>query len=72
VNRKKFGNSSLLMKTIEWSIFYLAGHGMWLADLVTPVSSTDWNDGKLGQNDGTTDGGGNFLGALHSKANVTV
>lgn len=45
---------------------------MWLADLVTPVSSTDWHDGKLGQNDGATDGGGNFLGALHSKTNVTV
>lgn len=45
---------------------------MWLADLVTPVSSTDWNDGKLGQNDGTTDSGGNFLGALHSEANVTI
>merc|ERR1711991_78925 len=50
----------------------LAGHGMGLSDLVTPVSTTDWDNGELSVDDGTTDGGGNFLGALDSKTDVSV
>jgi len=43
-----------------------------LADLVTPVTTTDGDNGELGGDDGATDGGGDFLGALDSEANVTV
>ena len=51
---------------------YLARHCVGLSDLVTPVSSPDGDDGEFGQDDGSTDGGGHFLGALHSQANVAV
>ena len=45
---------------------------MGATDLVTPETTSDGNDGKLSQDDGTADGGGNFLGALNTKTNVTV
>lgn len=45
---------------------------MGFADLVTPVSSPDWDNGQLGQDDGPTDGCGHLLGALHTQANVAV
>lgn len=41
-------------------------------DLVTPVSSTDWDNRELGEDDSTTDGGGNFLGALNTETDVSV
>ena len=50
----------------------LAGDGMGLAELVTPVAATDWDDGELGQDDGATDGGGDFLGALDTKTDVAI
>lgn len=34
-----------------------AGNGMRLSDLVAPVSSANGNDGQLGEDDGTTNGG---------------
>ena len=50
----------------------LAGDGVGLTELVTPVAATDWDDGELGQDDGATDGGGDFLGALDTKTDVAV
>lgn len=51
---------------------HLAGHGVGLADLVTPVTSPDGDDGQLGQDDGTTDGSGHLFGALHSQTHVAI
>lgn len=45
---------------------------MGLSELVAPVSSADGDDGDFGGDDGTTDGGGDFLGALDSESDVTV
>lgn len=42
------------------------------ADFVAPVASSNGNDGKFGQNDGTANGSGNFLAALHTKTHVAV
>lgn len=38
----------------------------------TPVTSPDGQDGKLGNGDGGTDGGSNFLGGLDTETNVTL
>lgn len=51
---------------------HLAGHGVGLTDLVTPVTSPDGDDGQLGQDDGSSDGSGYLFGALHPQAHVTV
>ena len=40
--------------------------------LVTPVTSSDWDNRELGKDDSATDGGGDFLGALDAKADVAV
>jgi hypothetical protein len=45
----------------------LAGHGVGLADLVTPETSPHRDDGKLGKDDGSTNCGGHFLRALPGK-----
>ena len=50
----------------------LGGHGVHLSDLVTPVSPSDWNHGKLGGDDGAANGGGDLLGALDAQAKVSV
>merc|ERR1719474_2552477 len=50
----------------------LAGHGVGLADLVTPESPPNWQDGQLGEDDGSTDSSGHLLGALDSQTNVSV
>lgn len=42
------------------------------ADLVSPVSSADGDDGELGEDDGPANGGGYFLAALDSETDVTV
>ena len=49
----------------------LAGNGMRFTELVTPVSSTDWDNRQLSQDDGTSDSSGDFLGALDSKSDVS-
>merc|ERR1719350_2211428 len=41
-------------------------------DFVTPETSSNWNYGQFCQDDGATDGGGYFLGTLHSKPNVSI
>jgi hypothetical protein len=45
---------------------------MWFTDFVTPVTATNWNDRKLGKDDGTTNSSSDFLAALYSQTNVTV
>ena len=50
----------------------LHGHGVGGTELVTPVATTDGDDGKLGLDHGTADGGGHFLAALDTETQVTV
>jgi len=42
------------------------------SELVTPISSSYWNDSELGKNDGSSDSSGDFLGALDSESNVSI
>ena len=51
---------------------YLARNRVGLADLVPPVASSHRDDGQLSQDDGPTDGGGYFLGALDTQTDVSV
>lgn len=51
---------------------HFAWHGVWFSDLVTPVSSSDGNDGQFGQDDGATDSGSYLFGALHSQTNMAI
>lgn len=51
---------------------HLAGHGVGLSDLVTPVPTAHWHHRQLSQDDGTADGSGHFLGALDTQTDVTV
>ena len=50
----------------------LTGDSVWSTELVTPVTTSDWDNRELGKDDSTTDGGGDFLGALDAKTDVTV
>lgn len=50
----------------------LSWDGVRSTELVTPISSSDWNNSKLRLNDSTTDGSGNFLSAFDTKTNVSV
>jgi hypothetical protein len=43
-----------------------------LGNLVTPVATTHWYDRQLGQDDGSSNSCGHFLGALDTQANVTI
>lgn len=45
---------------------------MGLADLVTPVTATHGHHGQLSHDDGTADGGGHLLGALHTETKMAV
>ena len=45
---------------------------MWFSDLVTPVSTTDWDNRQLGEDDSSTNSGGDFLAALNAETNVSV
>lgn len=38
----------------------------------TPVATSDGDDAQLGDDDGSTDGGSNFLGSLDAKTDVTL
>lgn len=50
----------------------LGGHGVDLADLVTPVTAADGHAGHLGHDDGAADSGGHLLGALDTQTDVAV
>jgi hypothetical protein len=43
-----------------------------LADLVTPIASTDWHKGKFSADEGTFDSNLDFLGELDTKTNVAI
>jgi hypothetical protein len=45
---------------------------MGIGDVGTPVPSSNGDDGELGGDDGTSDGGSDFLGALDTETDVTI
>ncbi|KAH3667994.1 hypothetical protein OGAPHI_001748 [Ogataea philodendri] len=50
----------------------LVSDGVRSTKVGSPVTSSDWNQGQLGDDDGTSDGSGQLLGNLDTKTNVTV
>lgn len=48
------------------------GHCVGLSESSTPVSSSDRDDGQLGEVDGAADGSGDFLCALDTQSDVAV
>ena len=50
----------------------LHGDGVRSTQVGSPVSTTDGEDRQLGEDDGSTDGGGDLLGALDTETAVTV
>lgn len=59
------GNGTTLTSDLTWQRVRSTQVG-------TPVTSSDWDDGQLGDDDGSLDGGSNFLGGLDTQTNVTV
>lgn len=51
---------------------HLHGDSVGLTKSVTPVSTTNGDGGELGDNDGTTDGSGDLLGALDTETKVAL
>ena len=51
---------------------YLAGDSMRLTKFISPVTTSDWHDRELGQDNCTADSSSNFLGALDTKADMTI
>ena len=45
---------------------------MWLSELSTPVTSSNGNDRELGEDDGSSDGGSDFLCALDTETEMAV
>ena len=45
---------------------------MGTTNLVTPETSSDGNDAQFGQDDGATNGSGNFFGTFDTKSDVAV
>lgn len=45
---------------------------MGFPDFVTPVTSPDRDDGQLGKDDGSSNGCGYLLGALHPQTYVAI
>jgi len=45
---------------------------VWFLDVGTPVTTTNGDDGEFGGDDGTSDSGGYFLGALDTETDVSV
>ena len=45
---------------------------MRLTKVSTPVTSSYGDNGELGEDNGATDGGGDFLGAFYTETDVTV
>lgn len=50
----------------------LARNGVRLSELGTPVTTSDRDNGELGQDDSGADGVGNLLGALDAETNVAL
>lgn len=51
---------------------YLAGNSVRFADLITPISSSNWNNWQLGQNDSSSDGSGHFFRALNTQTHMAI
>lgn len=51
---------------------YLAGHGVGLANVETPVASADRDEIHLGVDDGTTNSNGDFFATFAAEADVAV
>jgi hypothetical protein len=49
----------------------LARDSVRLGNVRTPVTSSNGNDGELGDDNGTSDGGSDFLGALDTESDVS-
>merc|ERR1719323_478490 len=49
-----------------------ARNGVGTTNLVTPEPSSDGDDAQFGQDNGATNGGGNFFGTFDTKSDVTV
>jgi len=43
-----------------------------ITDHVTPISTAHGDDRELGKDDSSTNGSGNFLGALNTQTNVSI
>jgi hypothetical protein len=50
----------------------LGGERVRLTEVVTPVTSSDGDDGELGDDDGSADSGRDFLGGLDTETDVTL
>jgi len=50
----------------------LCGKGMWETQIAAPVTSSDGQNAQLGDDDGGTDGGCDFLGGLDTETNVAL
>ena len=50
----------------------LDGNGVGLSEVGTPVSTSNRHNRELRNDDGGTDGGGDFLGGLDPKTNVAL
>ncbi len=44
---------------------------MWSTEICSPISTTHRNDAELGNDDGSTDGGCDFLGCFNTETDVT-
>jgi hypothetical protein len=45
---------------------------MRLTNFISPVTTSDWHDRELGQDNCTADSSSNFLGALDTEADMTI
>lgn len=50
----------------------LGWDGVRLTEVGTPVATTNGHDGELGNDDGSTDGGRDFLGRLDAETDVAL
>jgi hypothetical protein len=51
---------------------HFAWNCVWFTEFGSPVASSDWDDGELGEDDSRSDGVGDFFGALDSEPDVSV
>jgi len=49
-----------------------SGDSVGKSDLVSPISSSDWDDSQFGGGDCSSDGSGNFLCAFNSETDVSI
>lgn len=59
------GDGTALAALLRWD-------GVRLTEVGTPVTTTDGDNGELGDDDGSADGGGNLLGGLDAETDVAL